>query len=218
MKMQKERVIYKRVPLVMAWVLLLSGMLYAGGKYTVPAESKVIPIVAKDIPLYIGFGLVGSAVSRDCACADSSRRLKDITYGGILRVGWDFNEYIGIEARGIKARIEKDFSETKHYGLFVKPHYFVSRDINLYGLIGYGRTTVECSSQMTTSSLSLNAMSYGTGVEYHLFRHKNEINFVQELDREQGWGLWMDFQHFLYRKGPFKTNANVVTLGVTYDF
>jgi len=214
----------KRTLLSLITIISLTGTLYAGGKYVAPVEAPVEPIppVINPIPVYIGIGLVVAGLSRDCPCADGSR-LKDMTYGGIIRVGWDFNDYIGIEARALKASLEDDFSKTTHYGLFLKPQYHVADQINIYGLLGYGRTTVDYNNhQGRSSKLSKNGLSYGAGLEYDLSEDKSEGEYARTFDgqgdQEKGWGIWVDYQHLLNGEGKFDTDSNIATAGVTYDF
>ena len=204
-------------------VIALTTTSYAGGKYIVPAVAPIVPIpaVINPTPLYVGLGLITAGLSRDCPCGDGTR-LKDTTYGGLIRVGWDITDYIGIEARGLKASLEKDFSETTHYGLFLKPQYHLSDAVNVYGLIGYGKTTVDYTCGGNSSELTKNGVSYGAGLEYDLFSDESLGQYSRifdgQGDQEKGWGLWVDFQHLLYNEGVFNTDSNIVSAGITYDF
>ena len=181
----------------MVWVSSLS---LAGGKYITPAPSPVEPIPTEE-KFYVALGVTGVGVSRYCACV-SLTRLKDVTYGEVLRVGWDINDYVGIEARATNADIEKDFSSTTSYGLFLKPQYKVMTDVNIYGLVGYAHTEVT-GIAYKDELFTQNALSYGGGVEYEIAK---------------GWGIWADVQNLLYNEGLFKTNTNLVSLGIKYDF
>ena len=199
----------------------LTSSINAGGKFVSPVVTEVMPIpIENPIPFYLGLGLAAAGVSRDCPCAVDDR-LKDTTYGVIFRAGWDMNQYFGVEARYIKANIEKDFSTTTHYGLFLKPQYHISDQINVYGLLGYGHTEIEgCS--YANGTLSVNDVSYGIGIEYDLTSDDNKGAYDRIFDgqgnQEKGWGLWMDFQHLMNAEGIWKTNSNILSIGVTYDF
>jgi len=194
---------------------------YAGGKAVAPATAPVEPVapVITPWPLYVGVGGVVAGVSRDCACADTER-LKDLTYGGIVRAGWDFNPYLGIEARYLRSFLDKDFSTVEHYGIFLKPQYHITRQSNIYVLIGYGKTTATgCTS---TGDLTKSGLSFGVGFEYDLGADAPKGIYTRAFDgqgdQEEGWGVWVDYQHLLYKEGVFRTNTNVVTAGMTYDF
>ena len=213
-----------KITISLITIMALGTSSYAGGKYVKPVEAEVAPIpaVINPLPLYVGIGLVAAGLSRDCPCKDTSR-LKDMTYGAVGRVGWDFNQYVGIEARYLKASMEDDFSQTTHYGLYLKPQYHITKQSNIYGLLGYGRTTVDYNNHNGRSStLSKNGLSYGAGLEYDFGAETSKGQYDRAFDgqgdQEEGWGLWVDFQHLLYNEGVFNTDSNLVTAGVTYDF
>jgi opacity protein-like surface antigen len=213
----------KKILISLTTVLALTTTTYAGGS-VVPQEAEVVPVpaVISPIPLYVGLGVVAAAVSRDCPCMDGSR-LKDMTYGGLLRAGWDFNDYIGIEARALQASIEEDFSETTHYGLYLKPQYHVSNQTNIYGLIGYGKTEVDYDNHRgRASTLSESGLSYGAGIEYDLSSDNAEGEYARTFDgqgnQEKGLGIFADYQHLLSDEGEFNTDSNIFTVGLTYDF
>jgi len=213
-----------KIIISLATVVALTSTSSAGGKHVVAADAAVIPIppvvVVNPLPIYIGLGLIAAGVSRDCPCS-TDKRLKDTTYGGILRVGWDINQYVGIEARALNASLEEDFSTTKHYGLYFKPQYHIASQTNVYGLLGYGKTDVTgCS--YANHTLSKSGISYGVGLEYDFGLDESEGQYIRGFDgqgdQEKGWGMWIDFQHLLYHEGIFNTNSNIGTAGITYDF
>ncbi len=201
--------------------LLASGVLVAG-KNVEPAVVPVAPVVDVN-PFYVGLGLLWSGTSRDCACA-AGTRLKETTYGVIGRVGYDFNQYIGIEARALKASIDKDFAETTHYGIYLKPQYHITDKLNIYGLLGYGKTKIECEHPKIPAGSKMydeSGISVGIGLEYDLSEDKTVATsraFDGQGDQEKGWGVWIDYQNLLHDEGKDKIKANIVTAGVTYDF
>jgi len=201
--------------------LLVTNNVNAGGKAVSPAITAVEPIPVKQspVPVYLGLGLIAAGVSRDCPC--DSDRLKDMTYGVLFRAGWDFNQYFGIEARYMRASLEKDFSTTTHYGLFLKPQYPMTKQSNVYGLLGYGHTEIEgCA--YANRKLVVNGISYGAGLEYDLGDDEDKGEYDRDFDgqgdQEKGWGIFADFQHILGSEGIYNTNSNVGAIGMTYDF
>jgi opacity protein-like surface antigen len=196
----------------------------AGGKVVAPVEAEVVPIVVPSpIPFYIGLGAIAAFINRDaCDCSEDRSDIKDHRYGGIVRIGWDYNQYWGIEARALKTFGSDTFSTTEHYGLFFKPQYHVVDQANVYGLLGYGRTTVDYTNGIRSSHNVSNGFSYGAGIEYDLSGDSRVENYLRGFDgqgdQEEGWGLWLDFQHLLNNSGPMHTDNNIVTGGITYDF
>ncbi|MEA1954497.1 MAG: outer membrane beta-barrel protein [Campylobacterota bacterium] len=204
-------------------IIALSTTSFAGGKFIAPATVPVVPIpsIVNPLPLYIGLGLVAVSLDRDsCACGESES--KDIRYGSMLRVGWDFSHYIGIEARMLKTLEDNVFSETTHYGLYLKPQYHVTSQINVYALLGYGKTTVDYTNGVRASKTDEDGFSYGAGVEYDFSTDESLGTYSRifdgQGDQEEGWGLWLDVQHLLKNDGAVHTTSNILTIGITYDF
>jgi opacity protein-like surface antigen len=205
----------KKLLSVVALSALLASSHAMAGKNYEPVDSDVVPVDVPN-PFYVGVGGIWSGVSRDCTCGGSARRLKDSTYGEIIRVGYDFNPFFGIEARALQANMGINFAKTTHYGIYLKPQYHVTNLVNVYALAGYGHTEVECTaSQINKGSqdFSKTGFSFGAGIEYDLSGGEG----VQG-DAEEGWGLFLDWQNLAYKDTPQNTNVNVVSAGVTYDF
>jgi len=203
-----------------------SVQLTAGGKTAALAVAPIVPILeeASVIPLYIGIGAMASFVERDpCVCNPNGPNLKDSRYGGVIRFGYDFNNFVGIEARALKTFGSDTFSEVTHYGLFLKPQYHMTSQTNVYALLGYGKTDVDYTNGIRKCTDSEDGFSYGVGFEYDFGSDSAEAKrydreFDGQGDQEKGWGLWVDFQHLLNNAGNYNTDSNIVTAGITYDF
>lgn len=220
----------KTVSIVAFSTLLVTGSLYAGGNIA-PAPVPVVvplPVVEADPnPYYVGVGVIWAGLSRDCygenTCPDV--RLKDSTWGGIIRAGWEHNQYFGIEVRALKATLESNWGETTHYGIFLKPQHPVSEHLNIYGLLGYGHTKIDTDCTAITDSFEYNGFSYGIGLEYDLSDKEDDREegvydrpFDGHMDQEKGWGLWIDYQNLMHKKGHANFKSNIISFGVTYDF
>ncbi len=203
----------KKLLNTLALLALVAGSQAQAGKNYEPADSDVLPVEIPS-PLYVGVGGIWSGVSRDC-CDGVSRR-KDSTYGELVRLGYDFNPFFGVEARALQGNLGVDFAKTTHYGIYLKPQYHINALTNIYSLAGYGHTTVACTTADSKSSkqdFNKNGLSIGLGVEYDLSGDQG----VQG-DEEEGWGLFADWQNLARQDGKYKANVNVVSAGVTYDF
>lgn len=216
--------------------LLSITTVYGGGDIAPPVVPVApVPVAepADTNPFYVGIGVLWAGVSRDCVTPGCPVvRLKDSTWGGIIRAGYDFNQYIGIEGRALKATLDSDWAETTHYGIFLKPFVPVSERVNIYGLLGYGHTEIktDCAIQ---DKFTHNGFSWGIGLEYDFSdkdddyeNHKKNEDDVLEFDRpfdghgdqETRWGMWIDYQNLLHNEGPDNYKANIVSFGITYDF
>jgi len=215
-----QKIIFSSITLA-----VLSTSIFAGGKAVAPAYAVVtpIPVIETPIPLYIGIGALATSITRDpCSCTPNAGRFGDHRYGIVARIGADYNQYIGIEGRYLKTLGSNSFSDIEHYGLYLKPQYHMTYQTNVYGLIGYGRTTVDYTNGVRSSHNPENGFSYGLGFEYDFNAENQQATYNRLFDgqgnQEKGWGLWIDAQHLLSNAGFMHTDANVVTAGITYDF
>jgi len=178
----------------------------------------VVPIVNDILPLglYVGLGLSGARFDPSCPCP-SPKGDVDKTAGVIGRVGYDFNKYIGLETRGIRTNWKSNGGKIKHAGLFVKPMYPVSKDINLYALGGYAKTTTEGSKRR----IDVESLAWGAGLEYDFANDtpkdgKYSRTFDGYGDQEAGWGLFADYERLVQKSGS--PDLDTLNVGVTYDF
>ena len=179
---------------------------------------KAVPVLNNILPLglYVGLGLSAARFDPNCGCK-TGKGDTDKTAGLIGRIGYDFNEYIGVEARGIRTNWKSHGGKIKHAGLFVKPMYPVSEDINVYGLAGYAKTTTQGSKRRVDTE----ALAWGLGLEYDFAKDTPKEGrygrtFDGYGDQENGWGLFADYERLVQKSGsPDLDTANV---GITYDF
>jgi len=206
--------------------LSLSTALYAGGKNVSAAGVPVIPIeTVTPSPWYLGAGLVWAKLS-GCNLQPGCT-YEDVTYGAMVRGGYDYNEYIGVEARYIRTFLDKGphgGTPLAHAGLFLKPQYPVSERVNLYGLLGYGYT------ENLGNGARLNyfdndwGWSAGAGIEYDLSdREGDKIEngdydraFDGYADQGKGWSLFLDYQRLLIKSNI--PDLDAISAGVRYDF
>jgi len=189
-------------------MLLLGTALLSAGKNVAPAAVPVVPVVTP-WPFYIGLGLVMTDIDRDpCPCDDGTTITEDHRYGAVLRMGLDFNPYLGLEARALKTFGSSVFSETTHYGLYLKPQLSLSEDLRIYGLLGYGNTQIDYTNGIKSSTTDESGLAYGAGAAYRLSK-----------DAEgNGWGVWADYSRLLKDKGAVHSTVDVLTAGVMYHF
>jgi len=204
-------------------VMTIGG--YAGGKNTVPAESP-IQSVEDHTPFYIGAGLVWGRYN-DCTGNASWCTYEDVTYGGMIRAGYEWNQYIGVEARVIGTFWEADplgGEKLQHVGIFAKPMMPLGEDFNLYGLVGYGWTKTITGGNGNLPTVDDSGLSLGIGLEYDLSSKADDRKsgavydreFDGQADQENGWGLFIDYQRLLVKSGV--PDMDVVSVGLTYDF
>jgi len=172
-------------------------------------------------PFYVGAGVVAARYDSSCTSTVAGCDGIDKTAGLLLRGGYDFNPYFGVEARGISTFIKDNGGKIQHYGAFVKPMYPVNDEFNLYGLLGLAKTKTSGSLRVTDVS----GLAYGIGLEYDLSDDKKddmkkEFKYDREFDgladQEKGLGLFVDYEKLYYKSNAPKLDA--ISVGLTYDF
>ena len=219
--MLTHRIIIK---LLFSFVLGTTSI-YAGGKGVAPAVVPIVPIETIDpSPWYLGAGLVWAKLS-NCDLADCP--YEDVTYGAMVRGGYDYNQYIGVEARYINTFLDEGpFGGTplEHIGLFLKPQYPVSERVNVYALLGYGYTKNLGNGARLDYFDSDSGFSAGLGLEYDLSdregdREENanyDRGFDGYADQGRGWSLFLDYQRLLIKSDV--PDLDAISFGLRYDF
>ncbi len=196
-------------------------------EYVAPVVEAPAPVAVKPVPVvpvknikangfYAGLGIAGAQYKSNCdsACPKSG---KDKTVGVMARVGYDFNKYVGIEARGIRTNWKADGGKVKHAGIFVKPMYPVTDATNVYGLVGVAKTKTDGHLQKTNAE----TLALGAGVEVDLSADRAKEGrynraFDGQGDQEKGLGVFLDYERMAVKSGA--PDLDAVSAGVTYDF
>lgn len=208
-------------------IAAMSTNLWAGGKEVAPIEAPVepIPVMQTPSPVYLGLGLLWGRYNGTCGDADPSCGYEDVTYGALLRAGYDFSQYFGLEGRLLGTFLKADplgGEELRHLGLYAKPMYPIGEDFNIYALLGYGWTQTKAGTNLT--EIDEGGFSAGLGLEYDLSDMEDdreedtfyEGGFDGHGDQEKGWGLFVDYQRLLIKSDV--PDMDVVSGGITYDF
>ncbi|MCK5855402.1 MAG: outer membrane beta-barrel protein [Sulfurovaceae bacterium] len=198
-------------------------------------EPKPQPVVIAPVPVpiiaskkispsgfYAGLGITGAKYKDNCKCKNGkgSHKFKDTTYGAMARVGYDINQYIGVEARGSKTNWDSHGSKVEHAGIYAKPMLPVGSATNIYGLVGLAKTKVTSKSGKTPK-VNADGLALGIGMEMDLSRDvpkdgRYSRSFDGQGDQEKGLGLFVDYERMLVKKNA--PDLDAVSAGVTYDF
>jgi len=183
----------------------------------VPIPLPLPPVPVADVSgLYAGLGLVAAHYDTNCDCV-GEKSGTDTTVGIMARLGYDFNKYVGLEARGMLSNQKADGGEVKHAGVFVKPMLPIGDATNIYGLVGLAKTTTQGKLRRT----NVEGLAFGAGLEYDLSTdNKKDAKYDREFDgkgdQEKGLGLFVDYERLYYKSGS--PDLDAVSAGVTYDF
>jgi len=92
--------------------------------------------------------------------------------GYTLQAGYDFNPYIGLEARYTQSSAKQSETYTlsgdlDNLAIYLKPMLPVMSDVSLYALLGYGESTVAT----TAGDVSESGFQWGLGAKYSMMEH-----------------------------------------------
>jgi OOP family OmpA-OmpF porin len=164
---------------------------------------------------YAGLGITGVKYSSACKCSIGGGSEENIA--AIGRVGYDFNQYIGLEARGMTTVSGDGGADVEHMGLFIKPMLPVGDATNIYALIGAAKTTTTGSLQ----NVDAESLALGGGVEFDISADtpkegRYSRSFDGQGDQERGVGLFIDYERLIVKKDA--PDLDTISAGVTYDF
>ncbi len=197
------------------------------------AGGDIVPVVVPSpsietidpSPWYLGGGIVWAKLSGCDLGPDCS--YEDVTYGAMVRGGYDYNQYFGVEARYINTFLDEGpygGTPLEHIGVFAKPQYPVSESANIYALLGYGYTKNLGNGARLNYFDSDSGFSAGLGFEYDLSdregdREENMLydrEFDGYADQARGWSLFLDYQRLLIESDI--PDLDAISFGVRYDF
>lgn len=190
--------------LLMTWLLsfiLCNHVVYAGGSIT-PNKDHIL---IKTSSWYIGIGAVWAKLT---GCNLKKCSYEDVTYGGVLRVGYDYNDYLGMEVRAMKTFLDEGpygGTPLQHIGFFVKPKYIVTKQINLYALLGYAYTENLGNEGRLTYFNNDSGFSAGVGTEYKFLTNANAR-----------WSVFIDYQRLLIKANV--ADLDMISFGLKYRF
>jgi opacity protein-like surface antigen len=159
-----------------------------------PPVVKAPPIAAAAQPLglYLAGGLTAitaSSAHEDAPSFFSSKKNQTRQLGFTGRLGYDFMDYLGAELRGTYgfAKVANGYSKYKQVGAYLKPNYDITKDLNLYGLIGASK------SNHAGIAPSSTGLSYGAGLDYgvtdNISVFTDVVNYMDKSNVPESWGL-----------------------------
>ncbi len=196
----------------------LSSSLFAG-KNVAPAPVPPLPVPEAPAPekptvlpplgLYVGGGLTYAKTSCKCAPLNTTSGIQrgqssGKSYGVNLRGGYEYNEYVGIEARYLYTPWGDKDKTMKHYGIYLKPMAPVTDNFDVYALLGYGKTKCEY------HNLDEKGFAWGLGGEY-MFSEKKE-------GAKDGFGIYAEYSRPIKKSGAKTIKTDVLSTGVSYHF
>ena len=150
--------------------------------------------------IYAGLGLGANSLK----FSDSSNTIITLS----LVAGYTFNQYLAAESRATIGVSNSKSIDYKNMSLFVKPKYEVMSGLDIYSLVGVGKTSANSINGDDTKA-SKATMQLGVGAGYKL---------------ENNFKIFADYTYLgkntnaKYKNAPSTLKSGSLTAGVTYDF
>lgn len=197
----------KKFNLSLVAVLAMSTFAIAGGDIA-PVEPVIeTPMVEESTPGNFYLGLAYSYVNTEFSDAFVSE--DDNLNGVMLQAGYKFNPYIAVEGRYTFTAEDtwmdttEDFSNDT-WGIYAKPMYPVTNELDIYALLGYGEVTPEFDGQGPESDTD--GFQWGLGASYDV---TDSVAVFADYVRNFDDTLDLDGVDML---------VDTVSVGVTYNF
>ena len=202
----------RTILLSVAAIAATTALSFAGGDIVPVYEPVVAPeaIQYDSTPVYVGVGFNRGLYNNTCG---KNCTYEDVTYGITLRAGYEFNQYVGVEARYIGTfwgADELGGEKLSHVGLYIKPMMPLDNSLNIYGLVGYGLTTTSTSGNGNLPEVSENGLAAGLGLEFDINPEDAEDSLGSSF------GLFVDYQRLLIKSDV--PDMDVISGGITYGF
>ncbi len=191
---------------ILALLLGSPSLLIAGSTMSIPSEPMIqIPeILEEEKDFYVGFGVSYGKLNTHFYEGKST----DLT----LKAGYDFSPYFGLEVRASTGIHE--FDELSHeysYGFYIKPQYPITEELNIYALLGYGRSKLileDAAESILNNYTVQDGFSYGVGIEYQLDPHYSLFIDAMRLIDES----------VVQDERPYAIKVDSFAIGINYRF
>jgi len=217
------------IRMVLGMVSIVLAAYSGGSKEVAPIEAKVVDIPIVEVsPRYIGVGLAQIDFLKDsCSSTDPTCKYEDVTNGFMVRGGYDFNPYFGIEGRAARTFWDKGplgGVPIEHAGIFLKPQYPMAERFNIYSLLGIGYT--KNMGHGARIGYFDNGVGFSAGIGVEVDLSDAEGDFIKDAlykrkfdgyaDQGKGWVLFVDYQRLLIKAD--RPDIDMLSFGLRYDF
>jgi opacity protein-like surface antigen len=223
-------------------VLAMGAFAVAGGEIVPASSEPIMPAVENDNGFYMGLAY-GSGRLREDYSGDYYggylvfEGTQKIDYDTImLQAGYKVNTYLALEGRYWRSYGDNGWSITesgysagqpysnfekgangdnlKAFGLYAKPMYPLTEELDIYALLGYGNVTLN--DDDNGDWLDENSFQAGFGISYALTKNISMfVDYMRLLDKDY-------FMHTGTQIGGsddfWNDTLHMVSIGLTYKF
>jgi len=220
----------KKLTLSLATILATSTFAFAGGDIS-PVEPIIeTPVVIEELVSDSGayVGLAYSLLKSDSNFFNTIDNNRDLgaDYSAIMfQGGYKFNQYIAVEGRYWLGLTDEAFeadnqffgrfdSDATAWGIYAKPMYPVTEELDVYALLGYGSASANGIklNDGSVHDVDVDGFSWGIGAAYSFTENfsvfADYVDFQDDEVKLKGNNI----------NGTFEHAFDAVNLGVTYKF
>lgn len=217
----------KNIVLSAVAVLAMGSFAVAGGDVAPIEEVVVVEPVVDDAGFYIGLAYSALNMSNDSTDLSDPywQEGYDKTWSEVmLQAGYKFNAYVAVEGRywfGLSDTTQVPYiyqavgdidSSVDAWGLYVKPMYPVTEDLDIYALLGYASSDFSADEVVVDT---FDGFSWGLGAAYSF-----TDNFSVFVDYTRLYDSSDSYESILVPGTIFDVDTTIDTwnFGVTYKF
>jgi len=195
-------------------VVACTHMAFAGANTAKVIEpSMPIPAIEEESVsgFYAGLGVSAVSTHQDDLNFFSITDGQDRTGNVLLSAGYDWNEYIGLEARYMFSVAKEDIVDMDSWSIYVKPQYPITEDFTVYALLGIGGFDISGTNHFgDTISADEISFHWGLGVSYEVYE-----NIFVSVDYTQVANS-LDTDAFVTQNVDVSSDA--ISVGLSYHF
>ncbi|SFZ98060.1 putative outer membrane protein A [hydrothermal vent metagenome] len=219
----------KNIVLSTVAVLAMSSFAVAGGDIA-PVEEPVVVVepVVTDAGFYLGLGYSFINSDIDFKNELSNTHSLGADYSAVMfQAGYKFNQYVAVEGRYWLGVADEGFSnvfndgdtfdtDATAWGIYVKPMYPVTENFDIYGLLGYGSSTIGGVNTGTKIvDLDSDGLSWGVGAAYSFTDNVSVfLDYVAFTDDTLTDNAFTG----LFNDSKYDQSFETINFGVTYKF
>ncbi|MCF6243462.1 MAG: porin family protein [Sulfurovum sp.] len=204
----------KNIGLSLLSVIVSGNIVFAGANTTRTVDPIVeIPLIVDESVsgFYLGLGVSAVSTHEEDLDFFSITEGQDRTGDISLALGYDWNEYIGLEARYMVSIAKEDIVDRSSWGIYVKPQYPITEDFKIYGLIGIGgfdaSGTNHFGQNISADDVSL---QWGLGVSYQVYENISlYIDYIQVAS---------DVSATAFVNKNVDVSSDAINIGISYHF
>lgn len=185
--------------------LVFSTLTYANASDAVSMDQSISSYQQNDF--YAGLALSALSARKSGSFTsenDGQDRLGNIT----LLAGYNIHPNVAIEGRYTTSFTAEDVAKMSGLSIFLKPQYALSEELSVYGLLGFGKVSLDNATAHSNVNVDETGFQWGIGASYAVTEELNVFIDYTSLGNNMD-GTYLNAN---------SADVSAVTVGVSYKF